>query len=193
MWHTAQFCKILVQQNAQAANAGASQTYYGCGEAGHFKSNCLKARNPKTGEVGRVLAIGHEEAVTDPTVVTGAMAGFHLSGDPYFPNQGNAGCIVEEPEEDSEDEPMEDEEPMEEEESIDGEEDEDSDGTDSEPEVYNPHPAPIPPQHFQYPTPNGPKLYINGAEIKVNDLPMTWKGVSTISTEEGQPTEPSLS
>ncbi|KAL7609814.1 hypothetical protein Lser_V15G14034 [Lactuca serriola] len=90
------------------------------------------------------------------------MAGFHLPGDPYFPNQGNDGWIVEDPEEDSEEEPMEDEEtmedeePMEEEESVDGEEEEeeeDSDGTDSEPEVYNPHPTPVPPQHYQGPTP----------------------------------------
>ena len=43
------------------------------------------------------------------------MARFHLSGDPYFPNQGNAGWIVEEPEENSDEEPMEDKEPMEEE------------------------------------------------------------------------------
>ncbi|XP_052621764.1 uncharacterized protein LOC128127340 [Lactuca sativa] len=92
------------------------------------------------------------------------MAGFHLPGDPYFPNQRNVGWIVENPEEDSEeepmedDEPMEDEEPMEEEESVDGEEEEeeeeeDSDGTDSEPEVYNPHPAHVPPQHYQGPMP----------------------------------------
>ncbi|XP_023769001.1 uncharacterized protein LOC111917562 [Lactuca sativa] len=68
--HTAQFCKAPVQQNTQAANAGASQTCYGCGEAGHFKRNCPKARNPNTGGVGRVLAIGHEEAVAYPTLVT---------------------------------------------------------------------------------------------------------------------------
>ena len=41
--------------------------------------------------------------------------------------------------------------------------------------------------------PNGPKLYIDGAESKVNGLPMACNGVSTISAEEGQPTEPSLS
>ncbi|XP_023744973.1 uncharacterized protein LOC111893139 [Lactuca sativa] len=82
------------------------------------------------------------------------MARFHLPGDPYFPNQGNADWIVEDPEEDPK------EEPMEEEESVDGEEEEeeeDSDGTDSEPEVYNPHPAPIPPQHYQGPTPQWAK------------------------------------
>ena len=48
---------------------------------------------------------------------------------------------------------MEDEESMEEEEFVDGEKEEHSDGTKSGPEVYNPHPAPIPPQHFQDPTP----------------------------------------
>ena len=36
------------------------------------------------------------------------MAGFHLPGDPYFPNQGNAGWIEEEPEELIEEDPEED-------------------------------------------------------------------------------------
>ena len=49
---------------------------------------------------------------------TGAMAGFHFLGDPYFPNQGNTGWIVEDPEENSEEEPMEGEEPMEDEEPM---------------------------------------------------------------------------
>ncbi|XP_052627598.1 uncharacterized protein LOC111898344 [Lactuca sativa] len=69
--HIARFCKSQVQQNAQASNAGESRTCYGCGEAGHFKRNCPKARNPNPGEVGRVLPIGHEEEVADPTIVTG--------------------------------------------------------------------------------------------------------------------------
>ena len=30
------------------------------------------------------------------------MAGFHLPGDPYYPNQGNGGWIEEDPEEDPE-------------------------------------------------------------------------------------------
>ena len=30
------------------------------------------------------------------------MAGFHMLGDPYFPNQGNGGWIEEDPEEDPE-------------------------------------------------------------------------------------------
>ena len=36
---------------------------------------------------------------------TDAMAGFHLPGDPYFPNQGNGGWIEEDPEEILENEP----------------------------------------------------------------------------------------
>ncbi|KAL7614413.1 hypothetical protein Lser_V15G05957 [Lactuca serriola] len=94
------------------------------------------------------------------------MAGFHLLGAPYFPNQGNVGWIVEDQEEDSEEETMEDEEPiedvepMEEEESVDSEEEEDLDGTDSEPEKMPPHrnhrrggaagaaPPPPPPPQF---------------------------------------------
>ncbi|XP_023771702.1 uncharacterized protein LOC111920368 [Lactuca sativa] len=69
--HIARFCRTPAQPNAQAANAGASRTCYGCGEAGNLKRNFPKARNTNLGEVGRVLAIGHKEAVADPTVVTG--------------------------------------------------------------------------------------------------------------------------
>ena len=39
------------------------------------------------------------------------MAGHHLPGDPYFPNHGNQGWIVEDPEEDPEEDS--DEEPFE--------------------------------------------------------------------------------
>ena len=78
------------------------------------------------------------------------MAGFHLPGDPYFPNQGNAGWIEEEPEELIEEDPEEDpeEEPEEEEEEVDEEEEEeeddevdmDEDESEEEPEeeVFNP-------------------------------------------------------
>ena len=40
--HTTRFCKVPAQSAPQvtpAANTGASQTCYGCGEAGHFKRN----------------------------------------------------------------------------------------------------------------------------------------------------------
>ncbi|CAI9291295.1 unnamed protein product [Lactuca saligna] len=56
------------------------------------------------------------------------MAGFHIPGDPYFPNQGNAGWIDDEPEEDPEEDPEEEpeeEDEQEEEEEDDQEEDED--------------------------------------------------------------------
>ncbi|XP_052627089.1 uncharacterized protein LOC128133620 [Lactuca sativa] len=81
--HIARFCRTPAQPNAQAANVGASRTCYGCGKAGHLKRNCLKARNPNPGEVGRVLAIGHEEAIADPTVVTGT-----------FPLNNTYACIL---------------------------------------------------------------------------------------------------
>ena len=57
------------------------------------------------------------------------MAGYHLPGDPYYPNHGNEGWVVEDPEEDTDEEPFEDSE---------------SSGTDTEPPVYNP-PKAIPP------------------------------------------------
>ena len=62
---------------------------------------------------------------------TDAMEGFHIPGDPYFLNQGNAGCIEEDPVEIMEEDP---EDNLEEEE----EEEDDHEDTDSEPEVYNP-------------------------------------------------------
>ncbi|XP_023765551.1 uncharacterized protein LOC111914038 [Lactuca sativa] len=68
--HTARFYRTPAQPNAQVANAEASRTCYGCGEAGHLKRNCPKARNPNPSKVGRVLLIGHKEAVADPTMVT---------------------------------------------------------------------------------------------------------------------------
>ncbi|CAH1452087.1 unnamed protein product [Lactuca virosa] len=67
--HTARFCKAPARPINQVPGAGVGQACYGCGEVGHYKRNCPKAGN--AGGVGRVLAIGHEEAVADPTVVTG--------------------------------------------------------------------------------------------------------------------------
>ncbi|KAL7612576.1 hypothetical protein Lser_V15G05628 [Lactuca serriola] len=70
------------------------------------------------------------------------MAGFHLPGDPYFPDQGNASWIEEEaieedPEEDLEEDP--EEEPEEEEEEDDDVEIEMfEDESEEEPEVFNP-------------------------------------------------------
>ena len=72
------------------------------------------------------------------------MAGFHLPGDPYFPNQGNGGWLDEEPEDDHQI-PLDDQ-------SAEGF----SDSSDSDPEVNNlplvaPNPNPRP--TFQGPTP----------------------------------------
>ena len=72
------------------------------------------------------------------------MAGFHIPGDPYFPNHGNAGWLEDEPEDDH---PI----PLD-----DHEAEGFSDGSDSEPEVNNLPPAdqnPDPRPAFQGPTP----------------------------------------
>ena len=67
--HTTRFCKAQVQPTNQAPGAGVSQAFYGSGETEHFKRNCPKATT--AGNTGRVLAMGQEETVVDPTVVTG--------------------------------------------------------------------------------------------------------------------------
>ncbi|XP_023764489.1 uncharacterized protein LOC111913002 [Lactuca sativa] len=111
------------------------------------------------------------------------MAGFHLPGDPYFPNQGNVGWVKEEPEqqieddpeenpkeepeedpeeepekeheEDPEEEPKEDPEEEKEEEEEDIEEDMDEDENEEEPKVLNPpYIARVPVHCFGY---NGPE------------------------------------
>ena len=77
------------------------------------------------------------------------MAGFHIPGDPYYPNQGNGGWIEEDPEEDPDEIEVEVEEEFEVDEEVEEEpieeEEEVTDGTDSEPKVINP-PAPRPPE-----------------------------------------------
>ena len=62
------------------------------------------------------------------------MVGFHLSGDPDFPNQGNCGWIEAEPEEDLE-ELFEEEGPKEAKEEFEDKEEEEE----PEEEVFNPH------------------------------------------------------
>ena len=67
--HMARFCKETARPITQVPSTAASHTCYVCGETGHFKRDCPKAKN--AGGARRLLAIGHEEAVADPTVVTG--------------------------------------------------------------------------------------------------------------------------
>ena len=74
------------------------------------------------------------------------MAGFHLPGDPYYPNQGIGGWLDEEPEDDH---PI----PLD-----DHRAEGFSDSSDSEPEINNqpplaPNPNPV--QHFKAPLPCG--------------------------------------
>lgn len=81
------------------------------------------------------------------------MAGFHIPGDPYFPNQGNGGWLGGEPEEDPkevfEEEPEED--PNEEPEEDEEEESEDEEESEEEPEIFNPpYLARVPANRFDH-------------------------------------------
>ena len=66
--HTACFCKAPTQPISQVFAAGVIQACYECGEAGHFNRSCPKLKN--AGGTRRIFAIGYEEAVADPNVVT---------------------------------------------------------------------------------------------------------------------------
>ncbi|XP_023758419.1 uncharacterized protein LOC111906872 [Lactuca sativa] len=69
--HTTHFIRASSQQIPQATNVGVRQACYGYGETGHFKRECPKVINTNDGGVGRVLSIGHEEAIKDPIMVIG--------------------------------------------------------------------------------------------------------------------------
>ena len=62
------FYKSLARPITPFPSVGVGQACFVFGEVGHYKGNCPKAGN--AGRVGRFLAIGNEEAVVDPTVVT---------------------------------------------------------------------------------------------------------------------------
>ncbi|CAH1413024.1 unnamed protein product [Lactuca virosa] len=66
--HTARFYRIPPQPLNQVPAAGVGQACYQCGDVRHFKRDFPKAGNARG--VGRILALGHEEAVADPAVVT---------------------------------------------------------------------------------------------------------------------------
>lgn len=85
------------------------------------------------------------------------MAGFHLPGDPYFPNQGNKGLLEEEPEEEPEELEVEPKTPavdFEEQELDVSDKENEEDDSDAESEVINPPYMDRVPAHRM--GPNGP-------------------------------------
>ena len=69
--HTAPYCRVQTQAPRPVNNLGASRTCYECGGTGHFKKDCPKLRGGVGGRTARVLTMGTQEAMEDPTVVTG--------------------------------------------------------------------------------------------------------------------------
>ncbi|KAL7593881.1 hypothetical protein Lser_V15G32673 [Lactuca serriola] len=68
--HTARFYRVPAQQATPATNIGVNQACYGCRETGHFRREYPKANNRNVGGMGRVLTMGHEEAMKDLAVIT---------------------------------------------------------------------------------------------------------------------------
>ena len=61
--HTTHFSRVSTRQVTQVANARATNLYE-CGETGHFKRDCRRARN--VGDDGRVLMITAVETLPEP-------------------------------------------------------------------------------------------------------------------------------
>ena len=61
--HTTRFCKAPVRPINQFPGSGVSPACYKCGETGHFKRNCPRARDASGG--GRVLAITEGETTPE--------------------------------------------------------------------------------------------------------------------------------
>ncbi|XP_023734054.1 uncharacterized protein LOC111881896 [Lactuca sativa] len=90
--HTFRFCRAPAQPISQVPATGVSQACYECGEIGQFKRNCPKAKN--AGGTGRVLAIGHKEAIVDPTVVTDTFTVEMANGKNKNTNDIYIGCTL---------------------------------------------------------------------------------------------------
>lgn len=69
--HTVRSYRGPIQPPAITTNVGVGRTCYKCGATGHIRRDCPKANNRNAGKRGRVFAMGQEEAVADPTDITG--------------------------------------------------------------------------------------------------------------------------
>ena len=83
MGHTVRYYKGPIQPPALTMNVGVDDTCYECGATGHSRRDYPRANNRNADGRGRVFAKGQEEAVADPTVVTGT-----------FPLDNSYACIL---------------------------------------------------------------------------------------------------
>ena len=69
--HTTRFYRVPTRQVTQDASAKSSQTRYSCGETGHFKRECPRARDVNADSDGRVLVINAGETLPEPPMDIG--------------------------------------------------------------------------------------------------------------------------